>query len=92
MIKSKNGLRERIRNDFKKNHPGYVPKFYVQGSDKMKTPIRTKDDICDLDDGVYFMREPDVTATTLQEWVWDAANGGAGVLSAFALWSLLAKD
>lgn len=75
MVKSKNGLRERIRNYFKKNHPGYVPKFYVQGSDKMKTSIRTKDDICDLDDGVYFMREPDVTATTLQQWVWDAANG-----------------
>nr|WP_307141521.1 nucleotidyltransferase [Siphonobacter sp. SORGH_AS_1065] len=41
----------------------------------MKTDIRTKDDICDLDDGVYFFREPDVTSTTLQEWVWDAVDG-----------------
>ena len=41
----------------------------------MKTGIRTKDDICDLDDGVYFMREPDVTATTLQGWILDAVNG-----------------
>jgi len=41
----------------------------------MKTGIRTKDDICDLDDGVYFFRNPDVSATTLQNWVWDAVNG-----------------
>jgi len=75
MMTSKKGLRDRIRKDFKEKHPGYSPKFYVQGSDKMKTPIRTKDDICDLDDGVYFMREPDVTATTLQQWVKDAVNG-----------------
>lgn len=75
MTSSKDGLRERIRNYFKKNHPNYIPKFYIQGSFKMKTGIRTKDDICDLDDGVYFFRKPDVTATTLQNWVWDAVNG-----------------
>ncbi|MBL7739077.1 MAG: hypothetical protein JNK14_07650 [Chitinophagaceae bacterium] len=75
MSKSKNGLRERIRNHFKKNHSEYEPKFYIQGSYKMKTGIRTKDDICDLDDGVYFMREPDVTSTTLQGWILDAVNG-----------------
>lgn len=75
MSTSKNGLRERIRNHFKDKHSDYQPKFYIQGSYKMKTGIRTKDDICDLDDGVYFMREPDVTATTLQGWVWDAVNG-----------------
>lgn len=75
MSTSKDGLRERIRKHFKEKHPEYEPKFYIQGSYKMKTGIRTKDDICDLDDGVYFMREPDVTATTLQGWVWDAVNG-----------------
>jgi Second Messenger Oligonucleotide or Dinucleotide Synthetase domain len=75
MLTSKKGLRDRIRKDFKEKHPGYSPKFYVQGSDKMKTAIRTKDDICDLDDGVYFMRKPDVTATTLQQWVKDAVDG-----------------
>lgn len=75
MMTSKKGLRDRIRKDFKEKHPGYTPKFYIQGSNKMKTAIRTKDDICDLDDGVYFMREPDVTSTTLQQWVKDAVNG-----------------
>lgn len=75
IVNSKNGLRKRIRSWFKENHPDYVPKFYIQGSMKMKTSIRTKDDICDLDDGVYFFREPDVTPTTLQGWVWDAVDG-----------------
>lgn len=75
MMNSKNGLRSRIRKYFKENHPEYEPKFYIQGSGKMKSGIRTKDDICDLDDGVYFFREPDVSATTLQGWVWDAVNG-----------------
>ena len=75
MTTSKDGLRERIRKYFKVYHPEYVPKFYIQGSYKMKTGIRTKDDICDLDDGIYFFRTPDVTATTLQNWIWDAVNG-----------------
>ncbi|MCU0349354.1 MAG: hypothetical protein MUF43_00790 [Flavobacterium sp.] len=75
MTNSKDGLRERIRKHFKEHHPAYLPKFYIQGSYKMKTGIRTKDDICDLDDGVYFFRTPDVSATTLQNWVWDAVNG-----------------
>lgn len=75
MTTSKGGLRERIRKYFKENHSEYTPKFYIQGSYKMKTGIRTKDDICDLDDGVYFFRTPDVTATTLQNWIWDAVNG-----------------
>jgi hypothetical protein len=75
MMNSKNGLRSRIRKWFKENHPDYEPKFYIQGSYKMKTGIRTKDDICDLDDGIYFFREPDVTATTLQTWIWNAVSG-----------------
>lgn len=75
MKKSKNGLRQRIRAYFKENHPDYHPKFYIQGSYKMKTSIRTKDDICDLDDGVYFFRSPDVSATTLQTWIKNAVDG-----------------
>lgn len=75
MMNSKNGLRTRIRKWFKDNHSDYEPKFYIQGSYKMKTGIRTKDDICDLDDGIYFFRQPDVTATTLQTWVWNAVDG-----------------
>lgn len=75
MITSKDALRSRIRKYFKEHHSEYIPKFYIQGSYKMGSVIRTEDDICDLDDGVYFFREPDVTATTLQSWVWDAVYG-----------------
>lgn len=79
MKTSKNALRERIRKFFKDNHPEYEPKFYIQGSYKMGTAIRTKDDICDLDDGVYFFQKPDVTATTIQGWIWDAVYGYTSV-------------
>lgn len=75
MINSKSALRKRIRSWFREKHPDYDPKFYIQGSHKMKTGIRTKEDICDLDDGVYFFRKPDVSATTLQRWVWEAVDG-----------------
>ena len=41
----------------------------------MGTMIRTKDDTCDLDDGVYFKSNPDnVTCTTLQQWIKDAVD------------------
>lgn len=75
MVSSKEALRKRISKWFKENHSDYEPKFYIQGSHKMKTGIRTKEDICDLDDGIYFFREPDVTAATLQSWVKEAVNG-----------------
>lgn len=73
---SRKELRKRIKDYFAKNHPNYTPKFFTQGSYKMGTTIRTKDDTCDLDDGVYFDSNPDnVTCTTLQKWVKDAVDG-----------------
>jgi hypothetical protein len=76
LMKSKNNLRDEIREHFSKNHPSYSPIFYIQGSYKLRTLIRTKDDNCDLDDGVYFKDNPDeVTATTLQRWVKEAVDG-----------------
>lgn len=72
MKTSRDRLRDHIKKYFKKNHPNYLPFFYIQGSFKMKTSIRTKDDICDLDDGVYFFRTPDVSEATLQSWIRDA--------------------
>lgn len=72
---SKSILRNRISNYFKKYHPDYVPEFFIQGSYKMGTTIVTKDDECDLDDGIYFRREVGVSGTTLQKWVKDAVDG-----------------
>lgn len=72
---AKDALRKRIKKYFKENHPDYKPIFYIQGSSKTKNGIRYKDDTADLDDGVYFEREPRVTATTLQKWVYEAVEG-----------------
>lgn len=69
-------IRYNIRSYFKKEHPKYVPSFFKQGSSKTKNRIRTKEDTCDLDDGVYFKDNPDkVTGTTLQSWVKSAVDG-----------------
>ncbi|MBI1838673.1 MAG: hypothetical protein HYR91_15520 [Flavobacteriia bacterium] len=73
---SKEFARQRIRDDFKNNHPDYNPTFYTQGSSIMGTMIRTKDDTCDLDDGVYFKSNPqNVSSTTLQSWIKSAVDG-----------------
>jgi len=76
MMTSRDNLREKIRKYFEENHEGYNPAFFIQGSYKMGTMIRTKDDTCDMDDGVYFDSNPDdVTCTTLQTWVKSAVDG-----------------
>ncbi len=76
LICSKNNLRDKIRQHFKVKHPNYSPKFWIQGSYKMGTTIRIKDNTCDIDDGVYFNSNPEnVTCTTLQSWVKDAVYG-----------------
>lgn len=68
-------LKTRITKYFKENHPEYIPKYFIQGSYKMKNVIQTKDNLCDLDLAVMFEREPNVTGTTLQKWVYNAVHG-----------------
>lgn len=76
LITSKDSLRKKIKKYFKENHKDYHPRFYIQGSYKMRTVIRTKDDTCDIDDGVYFKNNPDnVSSTTLQKWIKNAVDG-----------------
>jgi hypothetical protein len=75
LSESKDTLRKKIRKYFKENHEDLKPEFYIQGSYKMGSAIRTKDDTCDLDDGVYFRPKPDVTGTTLQGYIYDAVEG-----------------
>ncbi|MGI6572575.1 MAG: cyclic GMP-AMP synthase DncV-like nucleotidyltransferase [Fermentimonas sp.] len=76
MILSRKNLREKIKGYFSIHHENYIPMFYIQGSYKLKTMIRTKEDTCDMDDGVYFEKNPDnVTGTTLQQWVKNAVDG-----------------
>lgn len=75
MMASRDVLKERITAFFRKNHPEYVPVYYIQGSYKMRNTIQTKDDLCDIDLGVHFERVPDVTGTQLQLWVLEAVKG-----------------
>lgn len=74
LMTSRDKLRDKIRNYFNEKHPGYKPKFRGQGSYSMGTMIRTKEDTCDLDNGVYFFPKPKETATTMQNWIWDAVE------------------
>ncbi|MGZ4041645.1 MAG: CBASS cGAMP synthase [Bacteroidia bacterium] len=71
---SRDELRASIRKYFKENYPDYKPKFRDQGSSPLGTMIRTKDDTCDLDNGVYFFPKPKETPTTVQGWVWNAVE------------------
>lgn len=75
MITSKDNLIEKIEKYFKDNHTEYSPSFFIQGSYKMKTSIRTNDDECDLDLGVYLQPKPNALASTVQQWVFNAVNG-----------------
>lgn len=79
---SKLAQRDNIRKYFSDHHENYSPTFFIQGSSKMSTRIRTKDDTCDLDDGVYFKNNPEnVTGETLQSWVKEAVSGTTDAIS-----------
>lgn len=70
LMSSRDNLKNKIETYIKDNHSEYKVDFFIQGSYKMGTMIRTKDDTCDMDYGVYFDSNPDdVTCTTLQTWV-----------------------
>jgi hypothetical protein len=74
LIKSWHALRDKIIAYLKENYPDYTAEFFIQGSYKCGTMIRTKEDECDLDLGVFFPHDIDVTANTLQEWVKNAVD------------------
>lgn len=74
ITKSHNAVRELVKAKFNEKHPEFMLRFWIQGSWKMGTTIRTKDDECDLDDGVYITPEPDVTSTTVKDWVEEAVE------------------
>ncbi|TRX65807.1 cyclic GMP-AMP synthase DncV-like nucleotidyltransferase [Carboxylicivirga sp. M1479] len=77
LMTSRDNLRDLIRKYFKENHSEYTPYFAGQGSYSLGTMIRTKDDTCDLDNGVYFFPKPTETGTTLQKWVKEAVKEAA---------------
>lgn len=72
LIKSREASRNRIRKYFQANHPHLKPEFWIQGSVKNSTIIRTKEDECDLDDGVYFFPKPKESPEDLQKMIKNA--------------------
>ena len=74
LITSNSDLHNRITKYMKENHNEYPISFFKQGSYKMGTMIRTKEDECDLDDGVYFNEKPDATSGTVQDWIKEAVK------------------
>ena len=75
MRSSRKALEKRIVDFFKAKSNSIVPKFYIQGSYKMRTMVIGKDGLYDVDLGIYFLTKPDVEPKTLQKWVLDAVNG-----------------
>jgi hypothetical protein len=74
LMTSRDNLRNIIHKYFKEEHSEYTPYFAGQGSYSLGTMIRTKDNTCDLDNGVYFFPKPIETGTTLQRWVKEAVK------------------
>ena len=74
MNDKRENARTKIKDWFEKHHPDYPISLWIQGSHKNSLNIRTKDDDCDQDDGIYIDREPadSVDGTTLQEWILEA--------------------
>lgn len=87
---SRKRLRDRIRDDFKENHPDDLkPKFWSQGSFHTGTAInpipyeveengqKIKLFKYDVDDGIYFIGEENdrKSVTTYHNWIYDAVNG-----------------
>ncbi|MBK9229249.1 MAG: hypothetical protein IPL67_19885 [Ignavibacteria bacterium] len=75
LVTSKDSIKRAVRDYLRDNHPEYVPEFFIQGSYKLGTMIRTKDDTCDVDLGVYFKKIPDVKSYTMQRWIYEAVDG-----------------
>lgn len=84
MILSRKNAENRIKNWFAENHPDYPISFWIQGSHKNHLNIRTLDDNCDQDHGVYVDRDPEdsVSGTTLQKWILEALKGSTSTTPA----------
>lgn len=74
---SREAVRERIRNYFRKKANGFVPKFHGQGSFMMNVIILPGDGEFDLDDGIYFFveKEPIYSVDTFHRWIYEAVDG-----------------
>ena len=74
LIASRKALEKRITEYFKAHAKFLVPKFYIQGSYKMKTMVMDKEGSYDVDLGVYFLEKPNIEPLSLQKNVFNAVK------------------
>ncbi len=74
LVASRKALQKTIVEYFKNKTKVPVPKFYIQGSYKMKTMVVKRDGSYDVDLGVYFLFRPSVQPETLKGYVVDAVK------------------
>lgn len=81
MNDARESARSIIYNWFKKHKPEYPVSFWIQGSHKNHLNIRTENDDCDQDDGIYIDRDPNasVDGTDFQEWIVEALTGSTAI-------------
>ncbi len=75
--KSRNAVRDKIREYFRDQQNGFFPKFHGQGSFMMNTIIEPLDGEFDIDDGIYFKVEakPFQSISTFHRWICEAVDG-----------------
>lgn len=73
--KARKSIQDKIRAYFSNQAKFTLPRFSTQGSSKVGTMIRTTDDQCDYDVGVYFFSKPNQTFKTIQIHLKKALTG-----------------
>lgn len=74
LIASRTALQQKITKYFKEHPSLPTPKFYIQGSYKMRTLVVKKDGTYDVDLGVYFLSKPLLEPQTLQKHIYRAVE------------------
>ncbi|WP_462251199.1 cyclic GMP-AMP synthase DncV-like nucleotidyltransferase [Ekhidna sp.] len=70
-----NTIKRLLKSYFGEHRDFSIPKFAKQGSSETGTMIRTVDDTCDFDIGIYFFEKPKKTYETIQEHISNALQG-----------------
>ncbi len=73
--KARVAIEKKIRNYFKEIDLYNVPKFHLHGSANLGTQIKTYDDSCDYDVGIYFFKKPPHSFETIQNHLKNALEG-----------------
>lgn len=75
MKTARENIKTKIEEFFKDNSKYSFKGTWIQGSYKMDTVIRTSDDTCDIDLGVYFKSvDSEVTAATVKDQIFKAVK------------------